>query len=853
MGQRKKKRQDARALSIAMTCNEPIVAIGHDKVLIDTRTITAGRLGGILRDNYRDTITSELSFLSSQLGKLRWGAGVLINAYVLKKLSTHQDMLPNLNPVEAGLKRSKRLAGKEKKTYVETTDHDGNEMEVAADADADVITEEVVHNALRCLMKDSVGEFPYKRTYLYAQLCEERDAVQLRNVLGGPIDREHIGQIILALAMRMLVSYQKHLSDYKALLANFLCVHYQDLYLSRAEADKLAQCIVREDTDEKELTRLLPKSRLRQTRWWYHGERNVKRPVVKTPQWQAIVKDMKIMIPPKNEKSGRMHFLYRSYNVIEKFLECRLCACKARHVQFLPAFAVEPYFVPVTTDILSSVLKRRGVQVDKNEIIRECLQYKKLNRLTGLRRNATSNLRGNVPAAAAGGGGAGGNDMSFFHCRRIMRPEFMTTNGYAVNVHVSSVLEKSLLLDVVKRCIKEHSGPVERFQIGITLAKSLKHYGDWDKSDNIRISMVLNWLLLDGSLVLEEGEEDKLLWSLPEDAAMEVDVEMLAAAAAPAPAPTLAPAPPSPIYPALPAPTAAAPDATTAAKASGIPSAEPWIIVDPGEHSVIYSVKASTTDRCGRREQQSLGHGQYPVLQPCLDVSKSFWKHLRRFDEIKKLKKKSGVTDIFLQTRRKSRSRPLQEWQKVIQDFDILKVAVNEGKKESRISFTVQQRQMKGESDVRKVCKEAFGRKGKIAWGSGSWRKGQASGVLLKILLKDDNLRQRIEQTSEVNTSCKCSNCLDIFKMVHPSHPTHGRENNKREVWGMYQCENSKCNMTWHRDKGGTGGIFRRAYCSEFGLALPVTYITTGKASLRKRPRQDNSLMGDELKSKRKR
>ena len=850
MGQRKKKRQDARALSIAMTSNEPIVAIGHDKVLIDTRTITAGRLGGILRDKYRHGITSELSFLSSQLGKLRWGAGVLINAYVLKKLTSGQNMLPNLNPVEAGLKRSKRLAGKEKKTYVESTDDDGNEMEVAADADADVITEEVVHYALKCLMKDSVGEFPYKRTYLYAQLCEERDAVQLKNVLGDSIDRDYICPIILALAKRILVSYQKHLSDYKALLANYLCVHYQDLYLSRAEADKLAQCIVRQDTDEKELTRLLPKSRLRQTRWWYHRKRTVKRPVLKTPQWLAIVTDIKIMIPPNNENSGRMYFLYESYNSIEKFLECRLCACKARHVQFLPAFAVEPYFVPVTTDILSSVLKRRGVLVDKNEIIRECLDYKKLNRLTGLRRNATSNLRGNVPAPAAGGGGAGDNDLSFFHCRRIMRPEFMTTNGYAVNVHVSSVLEKSLLLDVVKRCIKEHSGPVERFQIGITLAKSLKHYGDWDKSDKIRISMVLNWLVLDGSLLLEEGE-DKSFFSLPGDAAMEVDVEMLAAAAALAPIP--ASAPPPPTSPALPAPTAATTDAYTAAKASGIPSAEPWIIVDPGEHSIMYSVKASTTDRCGRREQQSLGDGQYPVFKPCLDVSKSFWKHLRRFDEIKKLKKKSGVTDIFLQTRRKSRSRTLQEWKDVLQDFDILKVAVNEGKKQSRNRFTVQQRQMKGESDVRKVCKAAFGRQGKIAWGSGSWRKGQASGVLLKILLKDDNLRQRIEQTSEVNTSCKCSNCLDIFKMVHPSHPTHGRENKEREVWGMYQCQNRKCNMTWHRDKGGTCGIFRRAYCSEYGLALPVTYTTTGKASLRKRPRQDNSFMGDELKSKRKR
>jgi len=836
---RKTERLAARQLSAAMSKIPPTVAKGGDSILIDTRTITAGRLGGILRDDHRERLTSGLLSISSLLGKLRWGAGVLINKYVLTKLSLgpEHDMLPDLDEVEiTGCRRSARTS---RKLDVEA-DSDSDSDSDGESTKPDVISVEVVHDALRCIMIDSNIKAPYKTTNLYAQLCTERATLDIRNVLGDGIKGNNLARIVQVLAKRMVAVYQTHIADCKALLANHLCVLYQDMHLSRKEADSLAQSIMVENVQKDEISKHLPRPRLRQTRWWYRGKRTVKRPKVTKQKWMQIVLQQRKLLPRSLPESVRMHKLYGMYQGINAFLLSPLGACKARHVQLLPSFELQPYHVPLTMNCLSDVLKRQGTVVKQDAILKECFDFKKMNRATGLRINA----------AAAGGGE---RVSSFFHHKRVMRPEFITTNGYTVNIHTSSVLTKLLLLDDVKVTVREQGRAVDRMEIFSTIAKRLRHFGPFNKSDQKGISMVLNWLVLDGSLVLEEGEEDKLLWSLPEDAAMEVDVEMLAAAAAPAPAPTLAPAPPSPIYPALPAPTAAAPDATTAAKASGIPSAEPWIIVDPGEHSVIYSVKASTTDRCGRREQQSLGHGQYPVLQPCLDVSKSFWKHLRRFDEIKKLKKKSGVTDIFLQTRRESRSRPLQEWQKVIQDFDILKVAVNEGKKESRISFTVQQRQMKGESDVRKVCKEAFGRKGKIAWGSGSWRKGQASGVLLKILLKDDNLRQRIEQTSEVNTSCKCSNCLDIFKMVHPSHPTHGRENQNREVWGMYQCQNRKCNMTWHRDKGGTGGIFRRAYCSEFGLALPVTYITTGKASLRKRPRQDNSLMGDELKSKRKR
>ena len=211
---------------------------------------------------------------------------------------------------------------------------------------------------------------------------------------------------------------------------------------------------------------------------------------------------------------------------------------------------------------------------------------------------------------------------------------------------------------------------------------------------------------------------------------------------------------------------------------------------------------------------------------------------------MKNLKRKYGLTDEFSRTCRLSRSRPIQKWHEVLDDYPVLQQAVINANKHNRVNFTVQQRQRKGESDVRRVCKRAFGTEGKIAWGSGSWRKGQASGVLLKILQKDRNLRNRIQKVSEINTSCKCSDCLDIPKMVHPIHQN-------REVWGMYQCQNIDCFMTWHRDKGGVGGIFRRAYCGEFNLPLPVTYSVTGDAAVRKRPRQHDTNVGDELRAKR--
>jgi hypothetical protein len=61
---RKDKRVAARQLTSAMKWIEPPIAIGGKNVLIHTKTITAGRLGGILRNEHRQDITSELKYLS---------------------------------------------------------------------------------------------------------------------------------------------------------------------------------------------------------------------------------------------------------------------------------------------------------------------------------------------------------------------------------------------------------------------------------------------------------------------------------------------------------------------------------------------------------------------------------------------------------------------------------------------------------------------------------------------------------------------------------------------------------------------------------------------------------------------
>lgn len=807
---RRAKRLAARQLTKAMVTVPPPVAKLHDEVLITTKTITAGRLGGILSENLsheqRNKISSELNSVSNLLGKLRWGAGVLINTYLLSKLShgSEYDMRPDLREVErAGVRRSGRT---ERRSYFpEDGDSDGDTTEAAQERESDVITLDVVHTALRCIMVDSNKTAPYKSTVLYDQLCTERDKLDMNNVL-GEINCGHLSPIVKALAKRMLTTYKTHMDDYSALLANYLCVLYQNMYISRLEAECVAKCILTKDLEN------LPRARVRQTRWWYRGQRSVKRPRVTKVKWIQIVQEQRLLLESgDNSASAGMHNFYEMYQSIESFLLAPEGACKTRHVQLLPTFLLKPYYVPLTMAYLSDLLKRQNIMVKQDDIVRECFDFKKMNQVTGLRANEQT-LKAPVLAPASA-------PRMFFHHQRIMRPEFISTDGYSVHFHTSSVLTKAVLLEDVRITVREQNRSVERNEIYRTIAKRINHFGVFNKSDLKGISTVLNRLLKDGLLVAEERNE-KCFWSIPADAAMEVDAEI------------------------LPAPASNAFIATTAAR--GISPTEPWIIVDPGENSVIFAVKASTvdgTDSRLRRGQKCLGDGQFAVMTPCLDIKKAYWKHIRRFTEIKKLKQRSVL--IADCTCHVSRSKKIQEWQEVLEDYKTVEPAMQEHSKNmKRVTFDIVRRRRKGESDLRRLCKRAFGKVGKIAWGSGSWRKGQASGVLLKILQKDSNLRRRIQKVSEVNTSCKCSNCLDIPKMEHPTH--HGRE-----VWGLYQCQNRACLMTWHRDKGGTGGIFRRAYCSEFELPLPETYTVRGELALRKRPRPWQTSMNAELQNKR--
>jgi hypothetical protein len=195
---RKEKRVAARQLTSAMTWIEPPVAKGgkggDSVLLIDTRTISAGRVNGVLKDERRESLTSGLKSISSLLGKLRWGAGVLVNKYILSKLSLgpEHNMLPDLDQVEiAGCRRSGRAP---RRPYVADadSDNDEDEKEAAEEGDADVISLEVVHDALRCLMLDSSREAPYKLTKLYSQLCMEREVLHMRDVLGDAIDGKNL-------------------------------------------------------------------------------------------------------------------------------------------------------------------------------------------------------------------------------------------------------------------------------------------------------------------------------------------------------------------------------------------------------------------------------------------------------------------------------------------------------------------------------------------------------------------------------------------------------------------------------------------------------------------------------------
>jgi hypothetical protein len=240
-----------------------------------------------------------------------------------------------------------------------------------------------------------------------------------------------------------------------------------------------------------------------------------------------------------------------------------------------------------------------------------------------------------------------------------------------------------------------------------------------------------------------------------------------------------------------------------------------------------------TAGQFQRRGQEPLGNtGQYGVITPIFSLSMKSWKRRRRFKERSKLRHKA-FPEIYWKTCKTSRTTRIEDQESLLGNYPTLGKAV--GTKSGnfmKLHFQLEQRKSKGESEILRICKKVFGRTGLIGWGAGHWRKGQASGVLLKILLKDPNLRSRIIMVQELNTSCKCSNCLGLPKMVHPVH--HGQQ-----VYGLYQCTNKGCNMTWHRDVGGEGGIFRRLHCSVFDYPLPETYQVFGESVLGKRSRRE--------------
>jgi hypothetical protein len=127
--------------------------------------------------------------------------------------------------------------------------------------------------------------------------------------------------------------------------------------------------------------------------------------------------------------------------------------------------------------------------------------------------------------------------------------------------------------------------------------------------------------------------------------------------------------------------------------------------------------------------------------------------------------------------------------------------------------------------------KSLLGEKGVCAWGGARWAhaaKGSApcpAAAVYRHLADQPWARRRFPREAETNTSCKCSNCLSLDKMVHPHHQrvyqsrwvwTEGRRTKTKvgllgggRVYGLYQCTTGGCYKTWSRDRNAPANIGR--------------------------------------------
>jgi hypothetical protein len=109
------RRLEAKALSVAMAQVPPNAAPipkGGSLDLIMTRTTPVGNLGGSLNPRQRNVLLACIAEVSLIVGKLRWGAGLVLKSYLVKKLEQPAALTPNLEdtrPVRTSSRRKSAL------------------------------------------------------------------------------------------------------------------------------------------------------------------------------------------------------------------------------------------------------------------------------------------------------------------------------------------------------------------------------------------------------------------------------------------------------------------------------------------------------------------------------------------------------------------------------------------------------------------------------------------------------------------------------------------------------------------------------------------------------------------------
>jgi hypothetical protein len=260
------------------------------------------------------------------------------------------------------------------------------------------------------------------------------------------------------------------------------------------------------------------------------------------------------------------------------------------------------------------------------------------------------------------------------------------------------------------------------------------------------------------------------------------------------------------------------------------PTPVTWV-VDPGVKNIITLARCQPIRLDGndkgclwtrpvrsepRKGEKTLGLDLYPHVIPVLKVSNGRYCDAMGFSRIAKISQ-SINTDAVVAAKRVSRQA--SDWQNAVNQYECLSATF--AKKSlglEKKKFLIRGIKAAGLSSVVRQFKAHVGRgTEQIVWGNGQWARGQRSNIVKRRLLLDPNIRSRLVLCNEANTSCKCANCLDIRRMVHPVH--FGKS-----VWGLYQCQNPACGRTWDRDLGGVTGIYRRHFCSTHGIPLPETY-----------------------------